>query len=712
MTDDFNPYHQWLGIPEKKCPPTHYELLGVSLDEEDHGVIRSAAQRQRAHIEQFKVGPHSAHATQILYQLDEAEVTLLNPQLRRNYDRQVKLFKKRRKKRQIDAVVAPSPIHTGARTVGEESGWFREYLGIMSVILGGFIIMAVVSFYLPWQKLLKNKEPAVVDEVQQPQVVQKVDQAPKAVRESEEHPADDTTAEPKGLGDPIVNSIGMKLVPIPAGEFQMGSPDSDSEADDNERPQHLVKITKPFYLSVYEVTQSQYEKVMGVCPWQGKQGVEEGPDYPATYLNWDNAVEFCRKLSEREGVEYHLPTEAQWEYACRAGTTTVYSFGDDVSNLGQYAWYDKNAVDIDEWYAHRVGQKLPNPWGLYDTHGNVWEWCQDWHAPYGSEKAVSDPMGPAQGRDRMIRGGSFTYLASHCRSANRRWFLPTYRRFTFGFRPARTYPLSPAEKPSAAKTPDAAAAKKQMTPAQLALGEPIVNSIGMKLVPIPAGEFQMGSPDSDSEADDIEKPQHLVKITKPFYLAAYEVTQSQYEKVMGVRPWQGEDSVQEGPDYPATYVNWGDAVEFCRKLSEQEGVEYRLPTEAEWEHACRAGTTTAYSFGDDASNFGQYAWYNKNTLDIGEKYAHRVGQKLPNPWGLYDMHSNVWEWCQDWYAPYGSEKAVIDPMGPAQGKNRVYRGGSIHPRIAIKVRSAQRRYLLPPTGSDFNVGFRPVRTYP
>ncbi len=247
------------------------------------------------------------------------------------------------------------------------------------------------------------------------------------------------TPDQLALGDPIVNSIGMLLVPIPAGEFQMGSPDSDSVAYDNEKPQHLVKITKPFYLSVHEVTQQQYEKVMGVRPWQGKDYVQEGPDYAATHVSWNDAVEFCRKLSEQDGVEYRLPTEAQWEYACRAGTTTVYSFGDHASKLGQYAWYRKSAWDIGQKYAHRVGQKLPNPWGLYDMYGNVFEWCQDWEAPYGSEKVVSDPMGPAQGEGLVLRGGSF-YLAPFVRSAYRYYPYPVDRSYTFGFRVARTYP--------------------------------------------------------------------------------------------------------------------------------------------------------------------------------------------------------------------------------------------------------------------------------
>jgi len=171
--------------------------------------------------------------------------------------------------------------------------------------------------------------------------------------------------------------------------------------------------------------------------------VQDGPNYPATYVRWNEAVEFCRKLSKQEGVEYRLPTEAQWEYACRAGTTTVYSFGDDVSKLGQHAWYNKNAARINENYAHRVGQKLPNPWGLYDMHGNAHEWCQDWYAPYGSEKVVSDPMGPAQGTVRLLRGGSFVDRSSIVRSAVRNDLQPTHRFFSVGFRPSRTYPLSP-----------------------------------------------------------------------------------------------------------------------------------------------------------------------------------------------------------------------------------------------------------------------------
>ena len=204
------------------------------------------------------------------------------------------------------------------------------------------------------------------------------------------------------------------------------------------------------------------------------------------------------------------------------------------------------------------------------------------------------------------------------------------------------------------------------------VGDRIENSIGMVLVPIPAGEFMMR-----------DQPLHRVTLTKSFYLGRTEVTQGQWKAVMGTTPWNSEKFVKEGDDYPATNVGWEDAVEFCRKLSEKEGVEYRLPTEAEWEYACRAGTTTAYSFGDDESQLGEYAWIEENTVDVGEKYAHIVGQKKPNPWGLYDMHGNVFEWCQDWYGEYPSG-AVTDPDWASLGRSPCVAWRLVRPSIVVR----------------------------
>ena len=241
------------------------------------------------------------------------------------------------------------------------------------------------------------------------------------------------TPEQFALGGPVVNDIGVVLVPIPAGEFMMGSPESEA----NHRPdetQHRVRITKPFYLSAHEVTQAQYNRVMGNNPSRS-----QGPTKPVEMVSWNDAVEFCRRLSEQERKEYRLPTEAEWEYACRVGTTTSYSCGDNVSQLGEYAWYSDNSGNA----SHAVGEKLPNAWGLYDMHGNVFEWCRDWGKPYGSQNVLIDPAGPASGSRRVLRGGSFSSLPRLVRSANRIYLQPDDWGFVFGFRLARTYNLSP-----------------------------------------------------------------------------------------------------------------------------------------------------------------------------------------------------------------------------------------------------------------------------
>ena len=147
--------------------------------------------------------------------------------------------------------------------------------------------------------------------------------------------------------------------------------------------------------------------------------------------------------------------------------------------------------------------------------------------------------------------------------------------------------------------------------------------------------------------------------------------------VMESEPWLGRQFTREGSGYAASYVSWNDAVAYCEKLSMQEGKTYRLPTEAEWEYACRAGTETRWSFGDDEKDLGDYAWYRENAFAIGERYAHQVGLKKPNAFGMYDMHGNVFEWCDDYYEEdYYQQPRTKDPQGPASGSSRVLRGGS------------------------------------
>lgn len=302
---------------------------------------------------------------------------------------------------------------------------------------------------------------------------------------------------------------GMKLLRIEAGVFDMGSADDDRDAEPDEKPRHRVKITRPFYMGAYEVTQGQYAAVMREHPSYFPDSVrklEEGArsparrsgeldeepkspasrlgvlrpsrsfenrnDYPVESLSWYDAVRFCNALSQREGLEpyyrevifmeefqilggngYRLPTEAEWEYACRAGSTSRYSFGDDASDLDAYGWHAKNSSSAEpkegfptpaEAFAalstHPVGRKKPNAFGLYDMHGNVREWCWDRHGNYANEPLLEDPTGAGQGAPRVLRGGSFADQPSSLRSAERASGHPLRHgaRATNGLRVVRT----------------------------------------------------------------------------------------------------------------------------------------------------------------------------------------------------------------------------------------------------------------------------------
>jgi formylglycine-generating enzyme len=232
------------------------------------------------------------------------------------------------------------------------------------------------------------------------------------------------------------NEIGMKFRLIPAGEFMMGSPE-DEEYRDNDEAFHRVQITKPFYLGVCEVTQGEWEAVMGTTPWRGEDYAIEGVDYPATYVSWEDVQEFCRRLSAREGKSYRLPTEAEWEYACRAGSTTAFCFGDSYSGLGEYAWYDENTWSAGREHPSEVGLKQANGWGLHDMHGNVWEWCEDWFdEDYYEDSPIDDPTGPPAGGYRVFRGGGWDGGPWICRSAHRLRLAPAFRYLSLGFRVA------------------------------------------------------------------------------------------------------------------------------------------------------------------------------------------------------------------------------------------------------------------------------------
>jgi formylglycine-generating enzyme required for sulfatase activity len=260
------------------------------------------------------------------------------------------------------------------------------------------------------------------------------------------------------LGVPVEQSVDLgggvklELVLVPAGRFKMGSPATEKDREDDEK-QHWVMITRPFYLGKHEVTQEQWEKVMG----ERRGGFETrpyNPKNPVETVSWDDCRAFIEKLNAlphpiplpkgegaspvpsppgrgARGEGFRLPTEAEWEWACRAGTRTRFCSGDADESLADCAWFYANS----ESTTHPVGEKKPNAWGLHDLHGNVWEWCSDWYGEYaGGRMPEQDPAGPATGSFRVLRGGSWGGAPGRCRSALRSWDDPAYRVNSVGLR--------------------------------------------------------------------------------------------------------------------------------------------------------------------------------------------------------------------------------------------------------------------------------------
>jgi formylglycine-generating enzyme required for sulfatase activity len=492
-------------------------------------------------------------------------------------------------------------------------------------------------------------------------------------------------------------------------------------------------------MGVYEVTQAEYERVMGNNPSEfspkGRSAAAvKGVDtarFPVESICWENAMEFCRRLSRlpeesNKGRIYRLPTEAEWEYGCKAGTTGPNPW--DEVNLAKDAWF------LPERFApskpHPVGLKRPNPWGLYDMLGNELERCSDWFAAdYYAKSPFVDPTGPSSETNRVSRGGCYAFAAIGCRWTYRYPTPPTLVHPSEGFRivlgewaggrsPQTTVSAEPTGPSAAAGPPPAVApfdvpeARKHQEQWTRHLGVPLqcANSIGMKFVLIPPGEFHMGS--TPEEVDDVlaqvaakkhdrwfadlargEKPRHWVRISKPLYFGVYEVTQAEYERVMGYNPSEfspkGKSAAavkgQDTARLPVDSVSWSDAADFCRTLSglpeeKSKGRVYRLPTEAEWEYAYKGGAI-GVNLWDEAS-LGEEAWFQSNS---GGK-SHPVGLKRPNAWGLHDMLGNVFEWCSDWVADdYYGESPLSDPTGPSSGLYRAHRGGYFgHPAISCR----------------------------
>ena len=574
--------------------------------------------------------------------------------------------------------------HIGGKTLAYISSFLQKTYKPRVIVVTG--IIGLVLFLIMFMKLGTNVKEGGKEQI-----------AVRVMAEQKE-PLKNEASGKEELVD-LGKGINLEMVFIPAGKFMMGYQGAD----------HEVTLSKPFYMGKYEVTQEHWEAVMGNNPSSRTKGAK----LPVTNVSWEDCQDFIGKLNAQTNGDYRLPTEAEWEYACRAGTTTAYSFGDGITPKDANYKYSNIGKSV------AVGRYKPNGFGLYDMHGNVWEWCEDWMADYAAG-AVTDPKGgAADGTIRVLRGGSFLSYDSKVRSSLRNYDTPVLRGNLVGFRLARTADIKAAVVPPVPK-PDPAVAVMPATGNLLVspFSEPkakevqksvakslqkeveekddLGKGINLEMVLIPAGKFMMGSPVSETGRANNET-QHEVTLTKPFYMGKYEVTQEQWEAVLGNNP-----SESKGAKLPVT-VSWAECQEFIKKMNANTNGGYRLPTEAEWEYACRAGTSTAYSFGGRITpkdaNFG------------GSKFSQTVavGSYSQNVFGLYDMHGNVWEWCEDWHAEYPTG-AVTDPKGPLIGNGRVYRGGSFLDQNGESVARSSLRNYRSPTFRNRNLGFRLAMT--
>ena len=486
-----------------------------------------------------------------------------------------------------------------------------------------------------------------------------------------------------------MGGLEFRFVTIPSGTFNMGSHSGDGD----ERPIHKVTIDYRFDMSTTEVTVRQFKTFINAtgyetdaqrcggamhCPCPDQAGYARGKNWrnpgfdqtdmhPVVCVSYKDAKAFCDWLSGQNGRIYRLPTEAEWEYACRAGTS-----GDYAGDIKQMAWFDRAGREG----TRPVAQKKPNPWGLYDMHGNVWEWCEDiyhWHyknAPTnGDASTVPDIPGDTVSRRdrRVLRGGAWCKPAESCTSSFRHAEHRTFAGCGTGFRIVRcdrpvTGNVSPiAAAPKALHKPSA---PNGTEPPRMTL---TVGDMDFDFVRIHPGTFTMGSKQVyvDQYRWTYELPAHKVTIGTCYYMATTEVTLEQFNLFVEdtgyvtygekrgwahiahdtgwhygiLSDWRFPGFVQTENE-PVTHISLYDAAAFCEWISEKTGYNVRLPTEAEWEYACRAGTTGPY-----AGNLGEMAWCRWNSDTIAK--PHPVARKKPNAWGLYDMHGNVWEWVLD-----------------------------------------------------------------
>ena len=425
-----------------------------------------------------------------------------------------------------------------------------------------------------------------------------------------------------------VNGVTFKMVNVEGGTFAMGSNNNPDE-----QPIHQVTLSS-FAIGQTEVTQELWQAVMGDNP-SYFNGNSYGTDLqrPVEKVSWNDCQEFITKLNRLTGKNFRLPTEAEWEYVARGGANSKNYAYSGSNTLDDVAWFCDNSGFV----SHNVGTKQANELGVYDMSGNVWEWCQDWYDDYSAEAQVN-PIGPFTGAERIQRGGSFEHDTWAFPLTFRNAMSPDYKHKSVGLRLV------------------------EGSSSRLIVS---ANRVVFTMIEVEGGTFTMGADDDDSEAYSTERPAHQVTLST-FLIGETEVTEGLWKAVMdGKLP---REDLSLGDNYPVRFVSWNAAQEFITKLNALTGLEFVLPTDAQWEFAARGGNLSKgykYSGGD---NLDDVAWYSGNS----ESTVHEVAGKVPNELSIFDMSGNVYEWCGDDIYYYTAD-AQVDPFFPGTTINKMMR---------------------------------------
>ena len=455
--------------------------------------------------------------------------------------------------------------------------------------------------------------------------------------------------------------VRIEMILIPPGRYYRGEGKNTV----------IVTLTQPLWVGKYEVTQQQYAAVAGRNPSHFDQ--KDASAYPVDAVSHRQAIAFCEQANMLTDGEFRLPTEAEWEYAYRAGTRTTWYNGDDETKVEAIAQFGEN----NRRQPAKVGSRAPNAFGLHDMAGNLWEIVSDYWTPRYDRRTTVDPIGPEKGQGCVTRGGNWGGIAWKVRAANRTRDAETYAGAHLGFRivhmaqlPKAALPAPPpldCTGPNGADAATVLASQRVWTRYMGAASHeklfPITEDrkVSVRMVLLPPGKYYQGNPGKGA----------IVTLTHPLWVGKYEVTQHQFASVMGKNPSHFKQEGKNTEVWPVDMVSYLGAKTFCEKASKNTDARFRLPTEAEWEYAYRAGTRTKFYNGDDNDKSGEIGQCTDNNFVS----TTRVGTKLPNAFGLFDMAGSLWERCSDYWNPSYEPFEATDPQGPESGFARAQRGG-------------------------------------